>query len=500
MPDFLKKFLKTPSSLHTDWDDFANRERNAYSSLVPSVTLQDGHGVLVSDFNSDNTNILDNRAGIAFFKSVTIKQELVDFGIVHIDISGIIYGMNQFISSGKFLRLFGIFNNMELHFGWGESSSLRSTKYSALFSHQPCNMISYHLTYIDSFSYGFKMTMVSNIEVMESNLDISKLSNQFSADDFNLHDLIEENGQFIKKPFTRLSKVLERVQKAINELSANVDGKRAIKEVLFDYAIGTVSEMPNIYFISPNLSSNLQSLGDIKVTLEMMKADNIWKGNLKTFLKNLIDLFPEVIRNKISFYIDESEDITQVKFYNVVDEYDKSKMNDALVIVPNKRNSVVSSINFSYDTPIYDWNMLRAYRSGKYYFGSESKALQTQLKNSGINIESIFKTDKQEGKPYNSVFTAGFEKYWALKNPVVQIKSENLENPFLQWLNLTCTLETLGFCGFYPGQGIWIQGGTLFDGKFIIKGVTHSISVGSFMTTSEMMLLEPSGEINKLFK
>lgn len=499
----LRQILHTPENLHEMWKEFSSRSRETYSSLVPSVTLKDDAGILITDF-ADITGIINYSNGIPFFKSVSISQELATYGMIDVDISGTIFGMNKFISSGMFLRLFGMYNNLELHFGWGENASLNSSgRYDPLFTHVPCNMITFKLKYVNAWSYDFTMTLQSNLSYFERNLDISTIGNPFNIDDFKFSDYIEEvdakgnkvpGGQIVKRPYATLYTVLERIRKAVNDISAIKDKKRVFKEIRFEYAVGTL-DLPDSEFAFPSIASAKRSLGDLKVPLEFFKTPDLFKGSLKTFLQSLLNLYPSSISNKITFFINEDGTNTNISFYNISQEYDKEKMEKSLVIPLNTQNSIIKSISFDYEKPLYALNLLRVYKDGKYYYGSDTTMAKKLAEEAGINFE-------KQSQTASPIYANIFKSMSQILNPTANAepsKNENMENTLLQFINLTADMETLGFCGFHPGQGIIFQGDLLFDGKYIIKSVTHTISAGDFTTTNELMCLDASEAMKRLF-
>lgn len=505
----LRNILHTPENLHEDWKVFSKRGRDTYLSMTPSVTLKDSQGILITDF-ADVTGIFDNTKGVPFFKSVEISQELSTYGTIEINISGTIFGMNKFISSGAFLRLFGMYNSLELHFGWGEKASLNnSARYDPLFTHIPCNMITYKLKYNNAWSYDFSMTLQSNLSYFERNLDLSMLGgNPFTIDDFKYYDTLEEvdannkvipNGIKTKVYYSTLYSVMEKIKKAVNEISITKDNKRVFKEIKFEYGRGT-KDIPDNAFAFPSIPSGSRSLGDLKIHLGVFASPDIFKGSLKMFIQNVLDQLRASINSKVTFFINEDADTTVISFYNINEEYDKERMEKSLVVELNTQNSVVSGITFNYEKPLYALNMLRSYKDGKYFYGGNQEAANQNAKQAGFNFQVLVANSIDKvTKSFSSRPEKGQDQLIDPSANKEESKNENLQNSLLQFVNLTADLDTLGFCGFHPGQGIIITNDMLFAGKYIIESVTHTLSSGSFSTTNELRCLDASETMKQLF-
>lgn len=488
---FLRDILHTPKDVPVNWKNFHSRSRDQYSYLTPSAILADSQGVLIQDF-SNFDGIINNNANVPFIKSLTINTSLEMRGIYKITLSGRIYNLADFVNSGSFNRLFNNFNQFRLYFGWGQHGSYPTVdKYGSFYRLLYCNLITYKIKRYDTFSYSFDLEMMSNIMSMERDLNIEMFNISFT---FEYADDLKINNVPTKKKYTKLSTIVDKIISNINLLSLILpNDTRANKQIEVRYE-KAIEDVDDDAFVEGS-----KSLGDLKIYQESMQTTDLFKGNLRTVFDKFLKLTHTSMERKVTFFIDEEKDKTIITFYNVNDEFSKFQNQNSIVVDLYHKNSIVKNVEFNYEKPLYALNLFKVQSKGQYTYGSDDKTLEQfakqvgwdfaklkELVGSGKTLTQVATTPKQVWDP---TVSAAFSKQ----------KTKDQGNILMAFVNLRCELETLGFCGFHPGQGFLIRNDALFEGKYILNELTHQLDNQGFWSTSELICLEASNTVKNLF-
>lgn len=486
----LRDILHTPRDVPGNWNSFTQWSKEKHSELVPSVVLTDSRGILIQDF-SDFNGIINANIPVPFFKSLEITTSLASFGVQKIHLSGRIYNLRNYISSGAFARLFNNFNQFKLYYGWGKYSTYPSTeRFGSFYSYVYCNLITYKIRKVDAFSYEFDMDLLSNIMNLERDLNLEMFNISFT---FDRSDTIIKDGVKTKIKYAALKDVIDPILTSLNKLAVitkNNTRSNKIITVKYEDIKGSVD---NKAFVDGS-----KNIGNLKIIQSLMQSTSLFKGNLRTVLTNLLTLTDPTVARKITFFIDEDKENTIITFYNVDDEFDKFKQDDPIVVNLYEKNSIIKDVDFDYEKPLYSLSLLKLQRNGQFLFGQDSESQSTLkqfAKELGWDYEKL--QEAISGKTLAQVPTTKQE----VGDPTNKNKTgnENLSNVLMAFVGIRCNLSSLGFTGFHPGQGFSIKNDILFEGKYILNEVKHRIEPGSFTTNAELICLEASDAVKKLF-
>lgn len=513
---FLSKILVTDPKANTTFQNFQNISREKHAEMIPSIYLKlDGYTIYDYTTMQNIQGIINGTYAAPFIKSISYDIKLGSYGVFDVNIEGEIHNMETFVSNGYYEKLFGLYAKAELWFGWGGANngtifsngkiaSSDNSKYSlnAFAKYLPLTLVTYKINYADYKRYTFSCRYTNNINRLDSQLKIENLNITFKeSDSSGTYKERTNNETEVTKYFITLKTLCEKLSTKINDMGAKINNIPINKPIKFIFNDIQDTKVDANFF-----KDNKLNIGELKLSFEAQKTGSIFNGNLKKCLSNIIDQsIDTTLKNKIEYIISEDNTNTIITFYFLDDEYPNDtgkaslEIKNAIHIKLNDKNSVIKSVQFDYDQPLYALNLMTIQREG---LTEQDSTATDQIEYLCQQIGYDPKLYIESNKGTNlSILKANLEEILSTnKKSVEQIKNVGIVPAVMKFVNLKLTLTLKGYCAFHCGQALYVENSFLFDGLYIINSIKHQITTGNFETTIDCLAFKPNDTLLALLK
>lgn len=521
LSEILLKGQKNAQTIKNSLYGYQSMPKEKLVEQLPSLILRLRNGsenlITHADPKKRIEDYLDAKGYLIKSNSLELKMSLGQYGLYEINIEGEIYNLAS-VDKSKLSELFVIGRSYDLFFGWGNHISYSKTRFDSFSMWIPCKLATIKINRVDYKRYSFTMQLYNDIQSVESELDFRYLGIVIVKSDIKIQETLYVNtSRGIRKgivgeenAYTSFKKLCELLSDKLKYIKSDDQNDIWLfKEIEFVY--GNMENVNLEYFsTTPRLPPNI---ANIKIFLSQIQVSP-FIGNLKSVLTNLLNLLPDELRTRISYYIDETNDKTTIIFYDSKEFEDTSDDDTGITFIMNQKNSIIKEISFTYEQPLYSLALLRTFKDGKMeYSDTHEDVARNICKKLGINFDRFkelaakaghvkefsnyvdiiagYKSNQKEQIDGTAATNSSGNTTSNGKSPI-QTSVEKIGNKLVQFFGVKCELTIRGFTGIFPAQKVKIVGDALFDGDYLVYELHHRLTSDGFDTVLTLLMVLPS--------